>query len=184
MVQSGEILAELYDELHKLATSFLRNERAQHTLQPSALINEAWMRLVTHKTMQPADRPHFLRLAARAMRHVLIDYARVHRARKRDRGGLVPLDFGEPSALGAGSGGGIDPEDYLTVSDALKRLEELDPRQAEVVELRFFGGLSVEETAEVLNISEKTVKRDWAMARAWLRGELEAASSPLAQHEP
>lgn len=173
LLQSGELLAELYDELHKLARSFLRNERAWHTLQPSALINEAWMRLVTHRTMEPADRPHFLRLAARAMRHVLIDYARVHRAAKRDREQIT-------AALASPGAGGADPEDYLTIGVALKKLVELDPRQAEIVELRFFGGLSVEETAAVMGISEKTVKRDWAMARAWLRGELDRASAEAA----
>lgn len=162
---SGDLLEEIYAELHRLASSFLRNERAHHTLQPSALINEAYLRLVEHKTIPAVDRAHFIRQAARAMRHVLIDYARQKRARKRDHSLLEPsidhtiADFG--------------PEDYLTIDHALTRLEGWDPRQAEIVELRFFGGLSVLEIADALAISEKTVKREWAMARAWLRSELE-----------
>ena len=166
MTLSGEILAELYAELHKLASSFLRNERAHHTLQPSALINEAYLRLVEHKTIPANDRAHFLRQAARAMRHVLIDYARSHRAHKRDRSQLT-------SALGADTIPAFRPEDYLAVDGALRKLEELDARQAAIVELRFFGGLSVVETAAAMDISEKTVKREWAMARAWLKGELQ-----------
>jgi RNA polymerase sigma factor (TIGR02999 family) len=163
MQLTPEILSELYAELHKLASSFMRNERGHHTLQPSALINEAYLRLVAHKTMPANDRAHFLRQAARAMRQVLIDHARIHRARKRDRSLLVAsLD----DALD------LRPEDYLTIDAALGKLEALDPRLAAVVELRFFGGLSVAETAAALDISEKTVKREWAMARAWLRGEL------------
>lgn len=162
---SGEVLEDVYVELHRLASSFLRNERAHHTLQPSALINEAYLRLVEHKTMPAVDRPHFIRQAARAMRHVLIDHARQKRARKRDQSLLEPsLDHTIAS---------FAPEDYLTIDNALVRLEEWDARQAEIVELRFFGGLSVTEIAETLSISEKTVKREWAMAKAWLRTELE-----------
>ncbi|MBY0505435.1 MAG: sigma-70 family RNA polymerase sigma factor [Bryobacteraceae bacterium] len=165
MMLSGEVLEEIYVELHRLASSFLRNERAHHTLQPSALINEAYLRLVEHKTMPAVDRAHFLRQAARAMRHVLIDYARQKRARKRDHSLLEPAqDYTIAS---------FAPEDYLTIDAAVKRLEEWDARQAEIVELRFFGGLSAPEIAEALDISEKTVKREWAMARAWLRTELE-----------
>ncbi len=169
MLLSGELLEEIYAELHRLAASFLRNERAHHTLQPSALINEAYLRLVEHKTMPAVDRAHFMRQAARAMRNVLIDHARQKRARKRDHSLLEPTldqtiaDF--------------SPEEYLTIDNALSRLEVWDPRQAEIVELRFFGGLSVTEIAETLSISEKTVKRDWAMARAWLRTELERQGS-------
>ncbi|MEZ5401589.1 MAG: ECF-type sigma factor [Bryobacteraceae bacterium] len=160
-----ELVSELYQELRRLASSFLRNERTNHTLQPSALIHEAYLRLAGHPPMAAADRAHFLRQAARAMRQVLIDYSRQHRARKRDRHAALPFD-------GAAA---LDVEDYLTIDGALQRLERLDPRQAEIVELRFFGGLSVPETAEALGISEKTVKREWAIARAWLRGELDTA---------
>lgn len=166
MVLNGELLNEVYDELHRLASSFLRNERPNHTLQPSALINEAYIRLITHRTHAAVDRHHFLRLAARAMRHVLIDYGRRHRAAKRDAALLLITD--SPAAPQA-----AEPEDYLTIHDALTKLEAVDPQLANVVELRFFGGLSVEETAEVLEVSETTVKREWAVARAWLRSELE-----------
>lgn len=165
MLLSGELLEEIYAELHRLASSFLRNERAHHTLQPSALINEAYLRLVEHKTMPAVDRAHFMRQAARAMRNVLIDHARQKRARKRDHSLLEP-SLGHTIA-------DFSPEQYLTIDHAVTRLEEWDPRQAEIVELRFFGGLSVPEVAEMLDISEKTVKREWAMARAWLRAELE-----------
>ena len=157
-----DLYTELHSELHRLASSFLRNERSGHTLQPSALINEAYLRMVEHKTMTAVDHRHFLRLAARAMRHVLIDYSRQHRAQKRDRALLLP-ETNQPLRI----------EDYLSIDNALKKLEQFDTRQSEVVELRFFGGLSVGETAEVMGISEKTVKREWAMARAWLLGELE-----------
>jgi RNA polymerase sigma factor (TIGR02999 family) len=151
MVLNGELLSEVYDELHRLATAFLRNERPNHTLQPSALINEAYIRLRTHRTHAAVDRHHFIRLAARAMRHVLIDYGRRHRAAKRDAA-LFFLSDPDTAA----------PEDYLTIHDALSKLETIDPQLANIVELRFFGGLSVEETAEVLDISESTVKRDWS----------------------
>lgn len=172
MAPTTEVFAELYtdlhSELHRIATAFLRAERPGHTLQPSALINEAYLRMVAHMRITAADRQHFLRLAARAMRHVLIDYARIRQARKRDRS-LMIADAG-PDTLPP-----LGPEDYLTIDDALRRLEALDTRQAEIVELRFFGGLSVPETAAVLGVSEPTVKREWSMARAWLRGELEGA---------
>jgi RNA polymerase sigma factor (TIGR02999 family) len=169
MVLNGELLNEVYDELHRLASSFLRNERPNHTLQPSALINEAYIRLVTHRTHTAVDRPHFLRLAARAMRHVLIDHGRRHRAAKRDAALLLITDSNAAPAA-------AEPEDYLTIHDALTKLESVDPQLANVVELRFFGGLSVEETAEVMGVSETTVKREWAVARAWLRSELESPS--------
>ncbi len=167
MVLTGELLSEVYDELHRLASSFLRNERLNHTLQPSALINEAYIRLMTHRTHPAVDRHHFLRLAARAMRHVLIDYSRRHRAAKRDS--ALQLITDSNAAPGA-----ADPEDYLTIHDALTKLEAVDPQLASVVELRFFGGLSVEETAEVLEVSATTVKREWSVAKAWLRSELAA----------
>lgn len=166
MVFSGELLNDIYDELHRLASAFLRNERPNHTLQPSALINEAYLRLILHKTHPAVDKHHFLRLAARAMRHVLIDYSRQHRAKKRDAALLHQTgDEGIPSP--------VDPEDYLTIHMALEKLEAVDPQLAEIVELRFFGGLSVDETATVLEISETTVKREWAVARVWLRSALD-----------
>lgn len=170
MLLSGELLTEVYDELHRLAAAFLRNERPNHTLQPSALINEAYIRLVTHRTHPAVDRAHFLRLAARAMRHVLIDHGRRHRAAKRDAALLLITDSNSAPDAAA-------PEDYLTIHDALTRLEAFDPQLATIVELRFFGGLSVEETAAVLDVSETTVKREWSVARAWLRSELESPTA-------
>lgn len=160
-VPSGELLSDLYGELHRLASSFLRNERPNHTLQPSALINEAYLRMACHRTHAPSDRPHFLRLAARAMRHVLIDHSRGRRAQKRL---AVPATDAEPVD-------GLPIEDYLTINTALEKLEAFDPQLASLIELRFFAGLSITETAEALGLSEATVKREWAVARAWLRAE-------------
>lgn len=172
MEQRQEIFANLYtdlhSELHRIATAFLRKERPGHTLQPSALINEAYLRMVAHMRITASDRPHFLRLAARAMRQVLIDYGRIHGALKRDRNLLV-------AEVSSDTIRPLSPEDYLTIDEALRRLEAFDVRQSEIVELRFFGGLSVPETADLLGISEATVKREWAIARAWLRGEIEGA---------
>ena len=159
-------LREVYEHLHRLARSFLRNERTNHTLQPSALINEAYLRMAQRDGIACNDRAHFLRLAARTMRQVLIDHSRSHNARKRDH-----AQWTEPWTE---SQGGLNLEQYLTIDSALHKLERMDPRQAEIVELRFFGGMSIEETAAAMGLSEKTVKRDWTFARAWLRGELEA----------
>jgi RNA polymerase sigma-70 factor, ECF subfamily len=161
-----DLYTELHAELHRIARSFLRNERTGHTLQPSALINEAYLRMVETRTQPAVDRSHFLRLAARAMRQVLIDYSRSHRAQKRDKSLFIPeIDNTSSRPLAS--------EEYLAIDAALLKLEIMDPRQSEIVELRFFGGLSVAETAGALGISEKTVKREWSMARAWLLGELE-----------
>jgi RNA polymerase sigma factor (TIGR02999 family) len=162
-------LVELvYNDLHRLASSFLRRNRPGHTLQTSALLNEAYLRLSGGMCFE--DRQHYVRVAACAMRQVLVDHARRRNALKRDSG--PPADLDKPGWIDAGK-----MEEYLTIDASLKKLAEIDPRQAQIVELRFFGGLSVEETAEALAISEKTVKRDWSMARAWLRGELERGAS-------
>ena len=167
---SDRALLELvYNELHRLASSYLRQERPGHTLQTSALVNEAYLRLRNASSMHFEDRQHYVRIASRAMRRVLVDHARRRRRQKREAGERVDLDR---VAV-------IDPpnlEEYLTIDAALQKLAEVDARQAEIVELRFFGGLSVPETAETLEISEKTVKREWAVARAWLRGELDQAA--------
>lgn len=160
-VPSGELLTEVYDELHRLAAYFLRNERPNHTLQPSALINEAYLRMATHRTQAPVDRTHFVRLAARAMRQVLIDHGRGRNAQKRVSPGTIEANPNE----------GLAMEEYLTLNTALEKLEQFDERLAEIVELRFFAGLSVPETAEAMQLSEATVKRDWALAQAWLRAE-------------
>jgi RNA polymerase sigma-70 factor, ECF subfamily len=158
------MVEHVYDELRRLAASFLRQERQGHTLQTSALVNEAYLRVASGRGMEFQDRQHFLRIAARAMRRILVDYGRQRSAAKRE---LQPM----PDAALLRQ---LTPStDYLALDRALTRLAEADSRQAEIVELRFFAGLSVEETAATLRISEKTVKRDWSMARAWLRGELE-----------
>lgn len=164
----------VYRELHGLASRHLARERGGHTLQPTALVHEAYLRL--SKTASPdwQDRVHFFAVAARVMRRILVDHAR-QRGRIK-RGGaapVVPLDDVEPAA-----GAAIDPVDALALDGALSRLEDLDARQAKVVELRFFGGLTVEETAEVMGVSSGTVKRDWVVARAWLYRELTGDSPP------
>jgi len=164
-------LVELvYNDLHRLASSFLRRNRPGHTLQTSALLNEAYLRLAGTDSMRFQDRQHYVRVAACAMRQVLVDHARRRGAQKRDSAPLLDLD--QPGWIDRGK-----MEEYLTIDASLQKLAQLDPRQAEIVELRFFGGLSVEETAQALAISEKTVKRDWSVARAWLRGELEQAAN-------
>jgi RNA polymerase sigma-70 factor, ECF subfamily len=157
----------IYGELRRRAAYLLRNERQGHTLQATALVNEAFMKLEGQAKVQWQNRTHFFAVAARAMRQILVDYARRHRRGKR--GGTVvflPLD----EALA------VAPEvsaDLLLLDEALDRLLAVDPRKAKVVELRFFGGLENEETAEVLQVSPNTVMRDWNLAKAWLRREME-----------
>ena len=165
--EAGEKLIPLvYVELRRLARSYMRRERTDHTLQATALVHEAYLKLVEQRSANWQSRAHFFGVAAQVMRRILIDHARGHLRQKR--GGefeKVVLDEGLVSS----------PEqsaELLAVDEALKRLAKLDERQARVVELRFFGGLSVEEAAAVLGISPKTVKRDWSMAKAWLHAEL------------
>jgi RNA polymerase sigma factor (TIGR02999 family) len=156
----------LYNELRRLARSYMRRERTDHTLQATALVHEAYLKLVRQPSVSWQDRSHFLGIAAHVMRRILIDHARGHFRKKR--GGaqkVVPLD--EALAFSPGQSA-----DLLRLDEALERLAELDPRQSKIVELRFFGGLSVEEIGEFLEISPKTVKRDWSVAKAWLHGEL------------
>lgn len=157
----------VYAELRRLAGHYLRGERIGHTLQPTALVNEAFLRLVGQNRADWQHRGQFIGIAAQLMRRILVDYARQRAAGKR-AGSAVTLDEERLSP-----GAGMDrTEEILAVEEVLGRLTELDPQQAHVVELRYFGGLSVEETAEALSISPRTVKRDWAMARAWLRAQL------------
>ncbi len=161
-----ELMPLVYDELRRRAASYLARERANHTLQPTALVHEAFFRLVNQNKIEWQNKAHFLGVAARVMRLILIDHARAHRAAKRGGNKKVTLDdacgWSEPINV-----------DVLALDEALKRLEELDERQSKVVELRFFGGLNIEETAEVLGISAATVKREWRMAKAWLHSELQ-----------
>lgn len=151
----------IYDELHRIAEGALRKERAGHTLQPTELVHEAFIRLVGQARIEWQNRSHFYGIAAQAIRRILIDHARRRKSVKRDHGVRVTLDE---------SAGELAPRDLdlIALNDALERLEAMDPRQARVVELRFFGGLDVPETAEALGISTATVKRDWAFARAFL----------------
>ncbi|HEY7636381.1 MAG TPA: sigma-70 family RNA polymerase sigma factor [Gemmatimonadales bacterium] len=154
----------VYAELRQLAARLLRGERKDHTLQPTALVHEAYLRLVDQRVGTWENRAHFLGVAAQAMRRILLDHARRRRAVKRD-GGRVTLD----EELAEVTGPSVD---LLEVDAALERLAQLDARQSRVVELRFFGGLNVEETAAVLGVAPVTVKRDWAVARAWLHRAL------------
>jgi RNA polymerase sigma-70 factor, ECF subfamily len=164
------LLPLVYEELRRLARGYMARERDNHTLQPTALVHEAFLRLVDQRDVAWQDRAHFLAIAAQAMRRVLLDHARRHRAKKRDGGQRETLDEG---ALGDARGSAS--LDILALDQALVRLADFDPRALRVVELRYFAGLDVEETAEVLGLSTATVKRDWRDARAWLRRELDLA---------
>jgi RNA polymerase sigma-70 factor, ECF subfamily len=162
-----DLASSLYQELHRLAVGKMRFERGNHTLQPSALVNEAYLRLVDGSDSMWADRSRVLGLAANVMRHILVDHARAHNAGKRGDG-LLQVTLVEDMAGGTSS----STADVLAVDEALTRLAEFDPRQAKVLEMHFFGGLTFEEIALQLDTSLRTVKRDWTMARAWLRQEL------------
>ncbi len=163
---AAELFPLVYDELRRLAASALRRERQAHTLQPTALVHEVFLRMVDG-TGRWQDRTHFVAIAARAMRRVLVDHARARNAIKRGGGELrVSLDDIELAADAA------TDVDLVALDAALGRLAALDERQARIVELRFFGGLTVEETAALIGASDRTVKRDWQMARAWLKREL------------
>lgn len=155
----------VYDELHRLAQRYMRRERQGHSLQTTALVNEAYMRLVDYKRMQWQDRAHFFAVSAQLMRRILVEHAR---RRNLKRGGGVPHVSLEETAVVC-----ADPAlDLAPLDDAMNALARLDPRKVQVVEMRFFGGLSVEETAAVLKISPVTVMRDWNSAKAWLYREL------------
>lgn len=164
------LLDLLYSELRSLAGSFFRGQAAAHTLQPTALVHEAWMRLADRDGSEVNDRSHFLALAATAMRHILVDHARAKSAAKR--GGDRERVMVESQWGGLEPAGGSDPADVVALDDALSRLAELDPRQAKIVEMRVFAGMTVDETAEALGVSPRTVDLDWRMARAWLSREL------------
>jgi RNA polymerase sigma-70 factor, ECF subfamily len=163
----------VYDELKRLARSYMRRERKDHTLQTTALVHEAYLKLVRQQATAWECRSHFFGIAAQLMRRILIDHARGHLREKRG-GTQVILPLNEALAFSP-----EHSEDLLRLDEALNRLSKLDPRQGQVVELRFFGGLSVEETAEYLDVSPKTVKRDWAVAKAWLHGELRRSDGNL-----
>ena len=156
----------VYEELRRLARRRMRLERPEHTLQTTALINEAFLRLVDVRNVHWQNRAHFFALCARLMRRILVDYARTRHYAKRG-GGAQPISLNESLVVSPQL-----PTDLVAVDDALRALAEVDARKAQVVELRFFGGLTAEETAEVLKVSPETVKRDWKLAKAWLLREL------------
>jgi RNA polymerase sigma-70 factor, ECF subfamily len=160
------LVPHIHRELRKLAAGYLRKERADHTLQPTALVNEAFLKLIDQRAVKWQNRAHFFGIAAQAMRRILVDHARTHAADKRG-GGVrkVPLD--DANVIGP-----MVDIDLLALDEALTRLAAIDPQQSRIVELRFFAGLTMEETAEVMRISTATVGREWRVAKAWLSAEL------------
>jgi RNA polymerase sigma factor (TIGR02999 family) len=160
----------VYDELHRLAQRYMRRERPGHSLQTTALVNEAYTRLVDYKRMQWQDRAHFFAVSAQLMRRILVEHARRHNLKRG--GGVQHVSLDEATIVG-----GDGDTDLVALDDAMNALARLDPRKVQVVEMRFFGGLSVEETAEVLKVSPVTVKRDWRSARTWLYRELTGAAN-------
>ncbi len=162
-----DILPLIYDELRRLAGNYLRRERSDHTLQPTALVHEAYLKLIDQTQVKWQNRAHFFGIAANIMRRILVDYARQHRADKR--GGAAEKLPLEEEILIVSEGKSAE---LLALDEAMENLAKIDEQKSKIVELRYFGGLSVEETAEVLGVSEVTVKRHWRMAKAWLYGQL------------
>ncbi|HUQ31328.1 MAG TPA: sigma-70 family RNA polymerase sigma factor [Pyrinomonadaceae bacterium] len=161
------LLPLIYDELRNLAANYLRRERPDHTLQPTALVHEAYMRMVDQTQVNWQNRAHFFGVAAQMMRRILVDHARAHNAEKRGQDfQIISLDENINKSVERSS-------ELIALDEALKTLAELDERKGRIVELRFFGGLSIEETAEVLGVSVPTVKRQWRMAKAWLYGQVQ-----------
>jgi len=166
---ASKLIPLVYRELRRLAGGYMRRERSDHTLQPTALVHEAYLKLIEQRSVDWQGRSHFFGIAAQMMRRILIDHARGHLRNKRGAGEKpVPLDealvFAAEQSL-----------ELVRLDQSLERLAQIDPRQSKIVELRFFGGLTVEQTADVLGISPKTVKRDWSVAKAWLHGDLKAS---------
>jgi RNA polymerase sigma factor (TIGR02999 family) len=157
-----DLMPLVYDELHKVAAQYLRKQRPDHTLQPTALVNEAYLKLIDISTVSWEDRAHFFAVASQTMRHVLVDHARGRNREKRG-GGAQKVSLDE-----AVSFANSQEVDLLLLDDAMRELAAIDAQQSRIVELRFFGGLTVEETAVVLHISPATVKREWRIAKAWL----------------
>ena len=165
---AGELIPVIYEELHRLAVSHLRRERRDHTLQPTALVHEAYIKLVAQRNADWQSRNHFFAVASKLMRRILVDYARRHFRAKRG-GGQAKLSLDEAPIASPDR-----PGRMLALDESLTRLEKLDARQARIVELRYFGGLTIEEVAQVLGVSPTTVRREWTSAKAWLYGELTA----------
>ena len=159
----------VHEELRRIARRCVAGERPGHSLQATALVNEAYLRLVDVQRVHWQNRAHFLAMAARMMRRILVDHARGRLATKRG-GGVRQITLGEADPAGASPND--DGVDVLALHEALERLAALDPGQARIVELRYFGGMTIEDTAEALGLSPATIKREWAVARAWLRREL------------
>lgn len=161
----GKLIPIVYKELRRLAAYCMEGQRPDHTLQPTALVHEAYLRLAGQDTLNWIDRAHFFASAAQAMRRLLVDHARTRLREKRGGGLVVRLDSDASFVA-------VESKELLEVHQALERLAAIDPQQSQIAELRYFGGLTVEEAAAVLGISERTVKRDWQMAKAWLYGQL------------
>lgn len=168
---SGQLMPLVYDELRQLARTYLRRERSDHTLQATALVHEAYLRLVDQSLTDWRNRAHFLGVAAQVMRRILVDHARRHRAGKRG-GNLEKIEYAEDAPPET-----VRSVNLLALDEALQDLAKFDARQSQVVELRFFGGLTNEEVGEVLDISPRTVKREWRIARAWLHREIFAGDA-------
>jgi RNA polymerase sigma-70 factor (ECF subfamily) len=162
----AQLMPLVYDELHRLAGAYLRRERGDHTLQPTALVNEAYLKLVRQRNIQWQNRAQFFGVAAQLMRRILVDHARANYAAKRG-GDRVNISLKNIGAFGT-----QPAADVLALHDVLNRLAEIDPDQSRIVELRFFGGLTIEEAAEVMQVSHSTVEREWKIAKAWLKREL------------
>ncbi|HEX8195796.1 MAG TPA: sigma-70 family RNA polymerase sigma factor [Pyrinomonadaceae bacterium] len=166
-----KLLPAVYDELRRLAAGYLRRERSDHTLQPTALVHEAYLKLIDQTRVSWQNRAHFFGVAAQVMRRILVDHAREHRAAKRGAEfQIMPLDENLDKAF-------VKSSELIALDDALTELAKVSPEKAKLVELRFFGGLTFEETAEVLDIGLTTVKRQWRLARAWLYGQLNNTNS-------
>jgi len=168
-----KLMPLVYSELRRLAGNYLRRERLGHTLQPTALVNEAYLKLIDQKNAKWQNRTQFYGVAAQLMRRILVDHARQHQAAKRGGSDQQRLSITSAGQLGAKQLANEPAIDLLALHEALNELAEIDPQQSRIVELKFFGGLSIEETAEVLGVGHATVERDWKMARAWLRRKLE-----------
>jgi RNA polymerase sigma factor (TIGR02999 family) len=167
-----QLIPLVYNELHRLAHVYMVRERPGHTLQTSALVNEAYLRLIDANQVEWKDRAHFLAISANVMRRILVQFARSHSSRKRGRG-TVTVDIGDAAVLTITQG-----TDLCALDDALEALAQIDPREAKVVELRFFGGLTEKETAEALGVSDRTVRQDWNHAKVWLLNELRLGAQP------
>jgi RNA polymerase sigma-70 factor, ECF subfamily len=172
---TSKLIPLVYEELRRLAGGYMRRERSDHTLQPTPLVHEAYLKLVEQRSVNWQSRAHFLGIAAQIMRRILIDHARGHLRDKRG-GGERPVPLDEALAFAP-----EQSSELVKLDQSLERLAKLHPRQSKIVELRFFGGLTVEQTAAVLGISEKTVKRDWSMAKAWLHGDLKVSRGDIAR---